>query len=40
VKSVAQTSAFLYDNHIIRRPVDVKDLFDPTYLRLAGIPTP
>jgi sulfonate transport system substrate-binding protein len=40
VASVAQTSRFLYDNHIIRRAVDVKDLFDPTYLRLAGIPTP
>lgn len=40
VRSVAETSRFLYDNRIIRRQVDVKDLFDPTYLRLAGIPTP
>lgn len=40
IKSVAQTATFLHENRIIRRPVDVKDLFDPTYLRLAGIPTP
>lgn len=40
VRSVAQTAEFLYDNRIIRRRVDAKDLFDPTYLRLAGIPTP
>jgi sulfonate transport system substrate-binding protein len=40
VASVDATSKFLLENRIIRRPVDVKELFDDRYLRLAGIPTP
>jgi sulfonate transport system substrate-binding protein len=40
VASVAQTANFLFENRIARKQVDVKDLFDPTYLKLAGIPTP
>jgi sulfonate transport system substrate-binding protein len=40
VKTATETASFLYASHVIRRQVDTKDFLDPTYLRLAGIPTP